>query len=301
MKIVVAGGTGFIGRQLLETLIRDHTLICLSRRSPENPVRGVEYLLWDACTVGGWASALDGVDAVINLAGESIGARRWTKNQKKRIVESRVNATRSLVEAMARSKSKPGVLVNGSAVGYYGDVPEGDVKEDHKAGSDFLGQTCVRWEMEANKASSHGIRVVCLRTGVVLGKESEALRKIALPFRLFVGGPVGSGQQWFPWIHLADIVGLVYFVLQTPSVIGPVNAVAPEPITMREFSKALGRAMRRPSFFTVPRIVLKLALGEMSDMVLNGQKVVPAVATKAGYAFRFTSIDSALNDLFRAV
>ncbi|HEX9655671.1 MAG TPA: TIGR01777 family oxidoreductase [Bacteroidota bacterium] len=301
MKIVVAGGTGFIGRELLQALAKDHTVVCLTRKTPGSPFDRVEYLLWDGCTVGSWAPALEGVDAVINLAGESIGAKRWTTRQKKSIVDSRVNATRSIVQAMSGAMKKPAVLINGSAVGYYGNVPDGDVFESHPPGSGFLAETCVQWEEEAKKASTLGIRVVCIRTGVVLGHGSEALSRITLPYKLFVGGPVGSGRQWFPWIHKKDIVGLICFALQTQSVSGALNAVAPDVVTMKEFSKGLGKAMRRPSLFPVPALVLKLALGEMSDMVLSGQKVVPTVATKAGYVFKFSSLESALADLFRGM
>jgi len=298
MKIVVTGGTGFIGRELLQTLVNDHSLICLTRKGQGNPIEKVEYLLWDGCSVGAWASALEGADAVINLAGESIGARRWTRSQKKRIVESRVNATRSLVEAIAHAKRRPSILVNGSAVGYYGNVPDGDILEAQPPGSDFLAKTCVQWEEEAKRASKLGVRVVCLRTGVVLGHGSEALRRITLPFKLFVGGPVGTGRQWFSWIHINDIIGLICFAMQMSSVQGAMNSVAPDAVTMREFSNAVGKAMRRPSLFPVPPFVLKFALGELSDMVLNGQKVVPAVARRAGYVFKFPTLESALADVF---
>jgi uncharacterized protein (TIGR01777 family) len=236
--------------------------------------------------------------AVINLTGEIIAGKRWSEQQKARILDSRVESTRALVEAIRVSESKPSVLINISGVGYYGNVSSGDVSEISPAGNDFLSHVCLRWELEAARAQSFGVRVVTPRLGVVLARDGGALPRISLPFTFFVGGYLGSGNQAFPWIHRDDLIACLIFLLRDSSLSGPVNVVSPSMVTMKEFCAALGRAMRRPLWTFVPALALKLILGEMADMLLTGQRAAPLRLQQAGFSFRFPVLDHALNDLF---
>lgn len=304
MKIVVAGGTGFLGKALLKKLVEaNHSVVLLSRNA--NAARGnvpssVQIELWDAKSVGNWAKWVDGADAVINLTGESIGGKRWSVKQKEIILSSRIDSTRTVVEAIRQAKLKPKVLINQSAVGYYGNVEVGNVTEDHPKGVDFLAHVASCWEEEARKAESLGVRVVTPRTGIVLDKNGGALQKLLLPYNLFIGGPLGSGRQWFPWIHLEDEIGAFLFALENPKLSGPVNLAAPQSVTMKEFCTALGKAMHRPSWAPVPGFVLKILLGEMAGpLLLGGQKVVPKKLSEAGYKFRFPKLEEALQDIFK--
>jgi uncharacterized protein len=304
MKIIVTGATGFIGRSLIGRLVAEHhQVVALTRDAGKGAhlfPAGVMVLTWDGATAGAWASEVDGADAVVNLAGESIAGKRWTAAQKAVIIDSRVRAVHALRDAVAAAEKKPSVLINSSAVGYYGSVPEGDVTEDHAPGEGFLSETCIRWEKEALAIGDLGLRVAMLRTGVVLGERGGALQRMALPFKLFAGGPVGSGRQWFPWVHKDDVVGIIMFGLQNPLVAGPVNVAAPESVTMKEFSAALGKALHRPSWAPVPAPILRMALGEMAGMLLTGQRVVPKRLTDLGYRFTFPSLAPALVDVFPA-
>ena len=249
-------------------------------------------------TGGAWASEIDGADAVINLAGESIAGRRWTSAQKQRILDSRVLATRSLVNAVRSAKRPPSVFVSGSAVGYYGPLDDVIVREDRPAGSDFLSQVCVQWETEAGRASER-TRVVVVRTGIVLERDGGALPKMLPPFWFGAGGPVGSGRQYWPWIHRQDWIDLVRFAVRTPGVSGPLNATAPEPVTNKDFAAALGRALHRPAFLPTPGFALKLLLGEMADaLLLSGQRAVPAKAEQLGFRFARRDLHSALKAIF---
>lgn len=302
MEIVIAGGTGFIGKSLCEALrLQGHGVTMLTRRRAEAErlfgptVRAVE---WDAAGPGAWEDSLKGTEAVINLAGASIADARWTAARKRLLIESRVKATRALVQACSRLAVKPRVLINASGVGFYG--PHGDevLDESHGPGKGFLADLCVQWESAAQEASSHGLRVVCLRTGMVLERDGGALPRMALPFRLFMGGPVMPGTQWISWIHREDLVGLIEWALSHPTVSGPLNGVAPSPVTMAEFSRTLGRALRRPSWFPVPGAVLGLALGELGSLMTTGQKVAPVIAQQGGYRFRYPFLEGALRAIF---
>jgi hypothetical protein len=302
MKVVLTGATGFIGRKVLETLASaGHTVVALTRTPSSintakwNTVRAVQ---WDAVRVDDWISEIDGADAVVNLAGEPIAAKRWRNRQRHRIMFSRVDATRAIVHAIQHAKKKPSVLLNGSAVGYYGDVPEGDVTESHKKGEGFLSNVCEKWEEAALLAQSHGVRVVLLRTGVVLGDDGGALQRLTLPFKFFVGGWLGTGKQWFPWIHRDDVVNVILHAINDSRVTGPVNVVAPEPVTMKEFCAAVGKALHRPSWAPVPAFILRIALGELSSMLLTGQRAIPAKLAASGFRFKFPTVDGALADIF---
>jgi len=304
MRVVIAGGSGFLGLPLAQRLSAEgHDVLILTRRSDFMAGHGgVRAMAWTPHgEAGGWASEIDGAGAVVNLAGESIGAKRWTAGRKQRILESRLLATRSVVAAIRRAAVPPSVLVNGSAVGYYG--PHGDeiVTEETRAGADFLAHVCVQWEAEAERASSDRTRVVCMRTGLVLETSGGALPQMLPPFRLGVGGPLGTGHQYWPWIHRDDWMALVRWTIQSPSVSGPVNATAPQPVTNQEFAAALGRAIRRPALLPMPAFALRLILGEMADgLLLSGQRAVPQRAERGGFTFRYAHVDEALQAVLKA-
>lgn len=303
MKIVVAGGSGFIGNALLQRLAQERHDVVVLTRTPGKTGRSVPAnvteVAWDGRSVGPWGRHLDGADAVINLAGESLDARRWTTAQKERIIASRVDAAGAIRDAVERATRKPSVVVNAAAVGLYGAVEDGECREDAPPGQGFLAETCVRWEHAALQIGAAGPRIVILRFGVVLGQGGGVLRKMLPPFRLFAGGPLGNGRQWFPWIHRDDLIGVILFVIGRPDVHGPVNCVAPEPVTMRTFCAALGKALHRPSWAPVPGVVLRVLLGEMAGMVLTGQRVVPAKLRQLGFTFRYPALAPALTDILR--
>jgi uncharacterized protein len=297
MKIVIAGGTGFLGQPLARALAADGCEVVVLTRRPAAPpaTRGARFVLWHPDGGGAWAAEIDGSDAIINLAGESIAARRWSNAQKQRILDSRIQATRSLAEAIRSSARPPLTFVSGSAVGYYGPLGDEIVTETNPAGSDFLANVCARWESEAVRGSGPSTRVTTIRTGLVIERDGGALPRMTLPFRLGVGGPLGSGRQYVPWIHREDWVALVRWAIDTPAASGPINATAPHPVTNTEFSRALGRALRRPAFMTAPAFVLRLALGEMADaLLLSGQRAIPERAEHLGFRFRYTRVDEAL-------
>jgi uncharacterized protein (TIGR01777 family) len=295
MQIVVAGGTGFLGRPLVRRLeVEGHTVRVLSRRP-----RAPGEIAWTPDgSAGPWAAAIDGADAVINLAGESIAGGRWTAARKARIRDSRIRATRSLVTAIEQSGRRPPVLVSASGVGYYGAHGDEVITEASAPGDDLLASVCRDWETEALRAAATS-RVVLLRTGLVLEKDGGALPPMALPFKLFAGGPVGSGRQYNSWIHRDDWIGLVAWALRTPGVSGPLNMTAPNPVTNREFARALGRVLGRPSFMPAPAFAMRIVLGEMADaLLLTGQRVLPAKATSLGYTFAHTDLDAALRAIY---
>ena len=295
--MVLAGATGFLGAPLARVLRADgHDVVVLTRqrRAESGAVR------WqpDGGT-GEWAAAVDGADAVVNLAGEPIAARRWTAAQKQRIRQSRVLATRSLVAAIHKATRAPWLLVSGSGIGYYGARGSEIVTEESGPGSDFLAEVSRAWEVEATAAERAGTRVVLVRTGLVLERDGGALKEMIRPFKLFAGGPLGSGRQYMPWIHREDWIALVRFLLHHEGARGAVNAAAPAPVTNEEFTRALGRAMHRPAFLRAPAFALKLALGEMAvPLLLTGQRAVPARALAMGFAFKYPTLDEALSAIF---
>jgi uncharacterized protein (TIGR01777 family) len=296
MNVVVAGGTGFLGQALVTRLRAEgHRVQVLTRHAT-----GGSQLVWNPDGgVGSWSQAIDGADAVVNLAGESIAGRRWNASHKTAIRQSRLLATRSLVTAVEAARVRPAVLVSGSAVGYYGLLGDEMVGEDAPAGDDFLADVCRAWESEAQRAAG-ATRIVLLRTGLVLGPSGGALQPMLLPFRLFVGGPVGSGRQYWSWIHRDDWVSLVIWALNTAAISGPLNATAPTPVPNREFAQTLGRVLRRPSIMPAPGWALRLALGEMADvLLLGGQRVLPVKAQAAGFTFRYVSLEPALREILR--
>jgi uncharacterized protein (TIGR01777 family) len=296
MTIVVAGGTGFLGSALVNELRTAGSRVLVLTRRP----RREDDVRWSADEHDtNWTTALSGATAVVNLAGEGIADKRWTERRKAAIIDSRIRATRAIVMAMSRVERPPRTLISSSAIGIYGaDRGDEPVTEESAIGSDFLARTCRDWEAEAQPASAVA-RLVLLRTGVVLAKQGGALPQMALPFRFFAGGRVGSGRQYTSWIHLADWTSMVRWALVTDSVSGPLNLTAPAPVTNSEFSRALGRAMHRPSLMPAPAFALRLAFGEMADaLLLGGQRVLPAKAQRLGFAFEFTAIDRALKEIY---
>jgi len=303
MKIVVSGGTGFIGRVLSRSLAHDgHRVTVLSRNPREAvPVLGPDIRIepWDARMPGTWERVLDEADAVVNLAGNSIADARWTPDRKRALVESRIETTRLLVQALARIATRPPTLINASAIGFYGPRDATPVDESTPAGSGFLADLCIAWEREAMMAESSGIRVVRLRIGMVLEKDGGALPRMLPPFRAFLGGPISPGHQWISWIHRQDLIGMIQWILTHPSISGPVNAVAPSAVTMREFCHILGQVLHRPSWLPVPELALRVALGELGTLLTTGQRVEPTAALRNGYTFHFPTLKPALQAILR--
>jgi uncharacterized protein len=299
MKIVITGASGFIGSLLADHLWRQrHDLILLSRNPPrESNVTQLEWVSWIPGASGEWEKAIDGVDGIINLAGEPIAAKRWSDVQKEKIRFSRIESTKALVGAIGKAKQRPKFLISSSAVGYYGAHGDETVTEEAAPGNDYLSRVCVDWEKEARNAESYDVRVVLVRTGIVLDKNKGALAKMVVPFKFFAGGPLGSGNQWMPWIHIEDQIGLLLFLLENQNARGPFNATAPNPVTMTEFCKALGAVLNRPSWASVPGGVLTLLIGEMAEMLLTGQRAVPQAAVKLGYQFKYSNLLPALQSL----
>lgn len=296
MRALVTGATGFVGRCLLSQLDRPAVL----SRDAAKAERllsdcGVNVFPWDARNEPPPAEAFEGVEAVFHLAGESVARGRWTRAKKERLRESRVSGTRNLVQTLLGLEQKPRTLISASAVGYYGDRGDESLKEDAAPGDGFLSEICVAWEQESQKATDAGIRVVNPRIGLVLGKDGGALAKMLTPFKLGLGSPLGHGRQWMSWIHIDDLIGVMLHVAQCEEVSGPINATAPNPVTNREFTKALGRALRRPTVFpSVPGFVLRAGLGEFASVLLASQKAIPRAVQAAGYEFAHPQLGEAL-------
>lgn len=295
MHVFVTGATGLIGRTLCEALVRrGDEVTALSRRPGAALPGGVRLVEGDPAVAGPWLEALVGADAVVHLAGEPVAGGRWTAARKARIVASRLDSTRLVAGAVAAGG--PGVLVQGSATGFYGDRGDEPLDEAAAPGRGFLADLSVRWEAAAAPAAARA-RVVFVRTGLVLAGEGGALPALARPFRLFVGGPLGDGLGWQPWIHLADELGLLLLALDDARARGPLNAVAPAPVRQAELARTLARVLRRPDLFPVPALALRLAVGEMAEVLLASQRVVPGVAEALGYRFEFPTLEPALRDL----
>lgn len=301
-RVVVTGATGLIGKALCRRLQTAGYAVVVFSRDPAaaraKAPGAAEYVAWDAAGSGSWAAALDGAHAVVNLAGASIAGRRWTEGYKRQLRDSRVVGTRGLVNAMREAATKPRVLINGSAVGYYGFRDDTALDEGAAPGDDFLARLCREWEAEALAAEALGVRTVVVRSGVVLDRDEGPLPLLALPFRLFAGGPVLPGSQWVSWIHLADEVGILMLALENEGMRGPLNATAPRPQTNRAFSRTLGRVLGRPSWAPVPVFALRLALGEFGGTLSEGQRVIPKKAQEAGYEFLYPSSEAALEQIF---
>jgi uncharacterized protein (TIGR01777 family) len=302
MNVTVTGATGLIGTKLVRAL-RDHgEAVTVLSRSPEKAqaVLGVAAVAWDPLAGPAPAEALSGRDAIVHLAGEPV-AQRWSAEVKERIRSSRETGTRNLVAGLAAlpEAERPKTLVASSAVGYYGKHGDEPVPESAPPGDDFLAQVCVAWEREADAAATHGLRVVKIRTGVVLDKSGGALKTMLPPFRLGVGGPVAGGDQYLPWIHVDDLVALYLRALTDTAWSGAYNGAAPEPVTNKAFGKALGRALHRPAFAPVPALAIKVLYGEMAEIVTEGQRAVPERPLQQGFAFAHADLDAALADALK--
>jgi hypothetical protein len=307
MNILITGGTGFIGTALSRELRESGYKVVVTTRHTSD---SKEKLTWNPPTIIP-PDIMAGFDAVINLAGEPIAPGRWTKERKERILTSRISATRALVGSMkkkekhtplsplVRGDRKVKVLISASAIGYYGAHGNEYLTEDTAPANDFLADVCKQWEAEALRAKEFGVRVVLVRIGGVLESDGGALRQMMIPFKFFLGGPIGSGKQWFSWIHRDDVVGIIKYALENENISGPINATAPDPVTNTEFSFALGKALKRPSWLAVPGFIVRLTLGELGDVLLTGQRVLPDKALKTGYKFKYTEIDRALSAIFR--
>ena len=300
MKVVVTGATGMIGGALVEALVERGDVVTALSRSPDSAARklGVEVVAWrDPLSEPAPVEALRGRNAVVHLAGAPV-AQRWTEDARRDIRDSRVLGTRNLVAGLAAlpGPERPATLVSQSGSGWYGARGDERLDESGPAGGDFLAQVTSAWEAEARRAEELGVRVVTTRTGVVLAESGGALEKMLPPFKLGVGGPVAGGRQYVPWVHLDDVLGAILFCLDTPAATGPVNVAAPEPVTNRELSHALGRVLRRPAVAPVPGLAVKLLYGEMAQVVTTGQRAVPARLLELGYEFRRPDLEDALRD-----
>ena len=299
MRIVIAGGSGLIGRGLSASLVADgHEVIVLSRAPSRASMvpEGISVVAWDARTAQGWGELADGADAIVNLAGATL-SKRWTPRYKQVIRDSRLNAGRAVVEAVKSARRMPRVLVQAAGVSLYGPRGDEPVTEAERAADTFLGRTAVAWEASTAEAESLGVRRTVVRSAPVLSSEGGVFRLMAMPFRFFVGGPLGSGRQWLPWIHIEDEIRAIRFLIDNEAASGPFNLCAPETVTYADFGTALGRVMHRPAFFRVPSFALRLVLGEMSTVVLDGQRVVPSKLEGMGFGFRYPTLETALRDL----
>ena len=305
MRVFVTGGTGLVGRRLVRQLRqRGDEAVILTRRPGEARSlfdRDVSLIEGDPMRPGGWTDVVGDCDAVIHLAGENIFGRRWNKRFKQLLYDSRIVSTQHMVEALRqkprRADGQPKALVNASAIGYYGPRGDEELTEDSTPGDDFLAKLCIDWEQAARGAESVGVRVAMIRVGVVLDRAGGALAKLLPIFKLGFGGPVGSGRQWMSWIHHADLVGLFLLALDNPRATGPINGTAPHPATNRDFGRALGHVLHRPSFLWTPGLAVRLTVGEAAALVTTGQRVLPRRALELGYTFQYPTVESALAEI----
>jgi len=304
MKVLITGGTGFIGSVVTKKLIERGDKVLLLTRDEKRArkrftlpgISVFEYDFKPDSLIP--VETLDDIDAIINMAGEPIFTGRWTYEKKKLISESRINTTKQIVDSISMMEGKkPEVLINASAVGYYGFSDDTKLTEDSPNGKDYLAQVCGQWEAEALKASSLGVRVVVLRTGIVLDKDGGALKKMLLPFKFYLGGPIGSGKQYFSWIHIEDMSDLYIQALDDSDLRGPVNATAPSPVTMRQLSSIIGKRLKKPSWFPIPAFIAKMVIGESAQVVVNGQRVIPKKLLTTGFPFKYIEIASAIKSI----
>jgi len=301
MRIIITGGTGLIGRELCLLLLADGHLITVLSRNPDESrgmPRGVRIEKWDGKTTEGWSHLANGADAIVNLAGAGIADRPWTAKRKQVIRESRIHAGLAVQKAISEAQNKPKVLIQASAVGYYGARNDDQIiTEAAPPGTDFLAKVCFDWEMSTAPVSRMGVRRPILRTGIVLSNKGGALPKMMLPFQFFAGGPLGNGKQWMPWIHIIDQVRAIKFLLEHDDADGPFNSAAPNPVTNKEFGEILSATMRRPAFMPAPAFAIKTVLGEMATVLLDGQRAVPQKLEEMGFAFTYPTLRDALRHL----
>ncbi|HIK03457.1 MAG TPA: TIGR01777 family protein [Trichormus sp. M33_DOE_039] len=306
MKIAITGATGFVGSRLVERLHKQgHQILIFTRNTtfarrvfPQEVFTNVEIVAYTPTTSGTWQDSIASCDGVVNLAGEPIANKRWTPEEKQEILNSRQLGTQKIVEAIAKANPQPSVLVNASAIGYYGTSETATFDESSGSGTDFLAQVCQAWEAEAQKVKEAGVRLVILRFGIVLGL-GGALAKMLTPFKLFAGGPIGSGKQWFSWIHVEDLVSLIVQALTKPEMEGVYNATAPKPVRMNDLSQTLGQVMNRPSWLPVPGFALEALLGDGAIVVLEGQQVLPKRTLESGFEYQYPNLQPALKEIVK--
>jgi uncharacterized protein (TIGR01777 family) len=302
MNILIAGGTGYIGREITKKLLADgHEITILTRdkeRASDIFINSVKFASWTDIKTNPLNIIFYHFDCIINLSGEPIAAKKWSNKTKEKIMSSRIKATKKIVFSLKQKTLSAKVLINASAIGYYG--PHGDevLNENAGNGDDFLSKVCRRWEAAAMEAEQYGVRVVMIRTGVVIGSEG-ALQRMIKPFRFFAGGTIGSGKQYVSWIHISDLVKIYLFAAHNNQISGPVNATAPNPVSMLLFTQTLAKILRKPAFLKIPAFFLKAIYGEMSNVLLNGQNVIPSVLVKSGFLFDFSSLDDALRNIIK--
>jgi uncharacterized protein (TIGR01777 family) len=302
MLVIITGGTGFIGTGLSRRLRDEGYEVAVLTRgvksSEENNERQIRYLKWDGRTAEGWGSDADGAHAIVNLAGANIAGGRWTDEYKDKILQSRLAAGAAVVEAVAAARVKPAVLIQASAVGYYGSRGDDDLDETSSPGDGFLANVARKWEASTEAVEDMGVRRIVIRSGLVLGADGGAFPRLVRPFQFFAGGPLGSGRQWFPWIHYADEISAIAFLINDPAARGIYNLCAPTPVRNKAFSRAVGRALRRPWWWPVPAFALRMLFGDMADaLLLASAKVNPARLKAAGFEFEYPSAEAALNNL----
>ncbi len=302
MRVIITGGTGLIGRALAASLASDGHEVVVLTRHPQHVSglpAGARAERWDGATLAGWGHLADGAGAIVNLAGENLGASRWSAERKRRILSSRVNAGQAVLAAVRSAERKPAVLIQSSAVGYYG--PRGDeiITERSAPGTDFMAQVAVQWEASTEPVESLGVRRAIIRSGVVLSMAGGALPRLVQPFHFFVGGRLGSGKQWFSWMHIDDEVRAIRFLIDDAQASGPYNLTAPDPVTNATLARTVGHVLGRPALFPVPAFVLRLLFGEMATTVLDGQRVAPERLAGLDFAFRYPVLEPALRDLLR--
>ena len=302
-RVVITGASGFIGRALCEDLCKDYKVIALSRdirRAAQSIGEFAEILEWDGRTTGTWISRADGAFAIINLAGENLASGRWNQSKKAGILHSRLEATRAVISAIKQVEKKPSVIIQASAIGYYGSCGNQQLNEKSPPGKGFLAEVCQKVELCTEQIEGLNVRYIIIRSSVVLGREGGALPRLVKPFQFFVGGYPGNGRQWFSWISLDDEVAVIRFLMENKKQQGVFNLTAPEPVTMKKFCRTLGRILHRPSWFPVPGFILRPALGEMADeMLLSGQRVLPERLIDAGFQFKYPEADKALSEILR--
>lgn len=299
MNVLIAGGSGFLGSNLTNQLLQNGHRVWILSRNPERLYLpdGVAGVGWDAKTVAGWGHIVEEMDAVVNLTGENLASGIWTPARKNRFLSSRVDSGRAIVEAIRDAQRRPKVLLQSSAIGYYGNSEDRIVAEDSPAGEDFLSQLCILWEDSTRPVEHYGVRRIIIRTSPVFSKNSLILRMFMLPFKMFIGGKLGSGKQWVPWIHIEDQIGAILHLMQNKKCNGPYNLAAPEMLRNVELEKTIAESLNRPYWLPVPAFALRIALGEMSQMVLEGQRAVCTKLLKSGYTFKYPTLDGALSDI----
>lgn len=302
-RIIVTGATGLIGKKLVSSLRKNnYEVIVFSRNTKQSKLLlpdANKFVEWNYTNLNQWKSEIEGIYAIIHLAGVNLFEKRWNEKFKSQILESRELSTRKLVDAIRSTVKKPDVFISASGIGIYGNGSDEMLDEQSTIGNDFLADVCKVWEDESQKVEAFGVRSVQIRTGLVLSNEDGALKQMLPAFKMFFGGPLGNGKQWSSWLHIDDIVAIYLHALENVSISGPINAVSPNPITMNEFAKALGKVLNRPSLFSVPKFMLKIIIGEAAEVVTGSQKVIPDKLIKNGYKFKFTKLEDALKDLLK--